>query len=348
MEGESAAVDYDGGEYSFYFVVVEFLGFSCEWTVLPAPSILHSFPLVFVCLAYTLAPCSITLFGRGCVSSAVGVKLMWFRYRSIADRLLRLRLVPLTKSHPHHLLSYEFLNRQLTWTSLTEFLLFILPLILPSYRRLRRRLLRSIARTSKPTTKSTESTVSAASTLPTGSIVATVSTEATEPAVSKESIGAHVSQDSKASDSALAGHEGIQPTGELSHLPVRFCAICYKQGREGHLITNPYTGPCQHVYCYSCLLGEVVGEEGDGWPCLRCGYIVKRIERWGEMEGGSGVEDGLEGEREAEGAEGTEIEEAEEVEEVEETEELGEESEEVDDEEDVEQGEEEENLFSRR
>jgi len=66
------------------------------------------------------------------------------RYRSLPDRILKLRLLPLTKSQPHHLLSYEFLNRQLTWTSLTEFLLFILPLILPSYRRIRRRLVRSI------------------------------------------------------------------------------------------------------------------------------------------------------------------------------------------------------------
>jgi len=112
----------------------------------------------------------------------------------------------------------------LTWTSLTEFLLFILPLILPSYRRLRRRLVRA--------TKS----------------------------------------------------EGSE-TGALSTLPVRFCPICFSHGREGRLITNPYCGECGHAYCYTCLLGEVAGEEGDGWSCLRCGTVIKHVRRWQELIG---------------------------------------------------------------
>lgn len=145
-----------------------------------------------------------------------------YRYRSITDRILKLRLLPLTKSQRHHLLSYEFLNRQLTWTSLTEFLLFILPLILPSYRRLRRRLVR------------------------------------------------------------VAKSEGPE-VGKLAMLPDRFCAICFSQGREGRLITNPYCGDCGHAYCYSCLVGEVAGEEGDGWACLRCGKMIQRIKRWEEL-----------------------------------------------------------------
>src|SRR5271169_5412020 len=160
--------------------------------------------------------------------------MLTFRYRSLPDRLLKLRLVPLTKSQHHHLLSYEYLNRQLTWTSLTEFLLFILPLILPSYRRLRRRILRS-------TNLST-------------------------------------SADGKA---------------DLASLPERFCAICFAKGREGRLVTNPYCGECGHVYCYTCLVGEVAGEEGDGWGCLRCGKIIKRVKRWveGIVEENTAVEE---------------------------------------------------------
>lgn len=146
------------------------------------------------------------------------------RYRSIPDRILKLRLLPLTKSQHHHLLSYEFLNRQLTWTSLTEFLLFILPLILPSYRRIRRRLVRA--------TK----------------------------------------------------NDDVQ-VGTLTTLPTRFCAICFSQGREGRLITNPYCGECGHAYCYTCLVGEVAGEEGDGWGCLRCGTVIKYVKRWEETMG---------------------------------------------------------------
>jgi peroxin-2 len=51
------------------------------------------------------------------------------------------------------------------------------------------------------------------------------------------------------------------------------------------LITNPYCGECGHAYCYTCLLGEVAGEEGDGWSCLRCGTVIKHVERWKEFVG---------------------------------------------------------------
>jgi peroxin-2 len=71
-------------------------------------------------------------------------------------------------------------------------------------------------------------------------------------------------------------------TGVLDTLPERFCGICFSQGREGRLVTNPYVGECGHVYCYACLIGEVVGEEGDGWGCLRCGYVIRQIRRWEE------------------------------------------------------------------
>lgn len=289
MERSSSTVDYECGECLFDVIAVEFLELFSQWTV----------PL------QTLSPV-LMMFELIC------------RYRSIPDRLLRLRLVPLTKSHPHHLLSYEFLNRQLTWTSLTEFLLFILPLILPSYRRLRRRLLRSITR--KPAT----------------------SLESTQPG-----------------DSAKQeGFEGRETGRELAGLPVRFCAICYKQGREGRLITNPYQGECGHVYCYSCLVSEVVGEEGDGWSCLRCGYLVKRMNRWNErVEQGEGikgkgekngeVETGVDGEESGtgSGSEGVEVT-TPKGESVNDVEEEGEdEVEEVDE---AEETEEEDNLFSRR
>lgn len=146
------------------------------------------------------------------------------RYRSLPDRIIKLRLMPLTKSVQHHLLSYEFLNRQLTWTSLTEFLLFILPLISPSYRRIHRKL----SRLKKP----------------------------------------------------------VGEAGEFAALPVKFCAICFSKGREGRFVTNPYCGECGHCYCYTCLIGEVVGEEGDGWNCLRCNRSIRNIRRWEEITEG--------------------------------------------------------------
>jgi peroxin-2 len=32
-------------------------------------------------------------------------------------------------------------------------------------------------------------------------------------------------------------------------------------------------------------LGEVAGEEGDGWSCLRCGTVIKHVDRWKEVVG---------------------------------------------------------------
>jgi peroxin-2 len=128
--------------------------------------------------------------------------------------------------------------------------------------------------------------------------------------------------------------------GVLSRLPDRFCGICFSQGREGRLVTNPYCGECGHVYCYACLLGEVVGEEGDGWTCLRCGSMVRQIKRWEEK-----VEiEGEDGREESSTEQGREAEEK--VNEVSEVEAPEIESEEGSVE-DVDEDSNEENLFSR-
>ena len=60
------------------------------------------------------------------------------KYRTITDRLLGMRLVYANRALHRHV-SFEFLNRQLVWNALTEFLLFLLPLIRPQ------RVLRRIA-----------------------------------------------------------------------------------------------------------------------------------------------------------------------------------------------------------
>ena len=57
------------------------------------------------------------------------------------------------------------------------------------------------------------------------------------------------------------------------------------KGREGRLVTNPYCGECGHAYCYTCLTEAVVEEDGDGWGCLRCGTIGKKVRRWEEIVG---------------------------------------------------------------
>ncbi|GAA5854901.1 hypothetical protein JCM3766R1_002304 [Sporobolomyces carnicolor] len=65
-------------------------------------------------------------------------------YRSLIDRILRMRLVYAaegTAGTPN--VSFEFLNRQLVWEAFTEFLLFLMPLI--NLRRLKLRLMKRVA-----------------------------------------------------------------------------------------------------------------------------------------------------------------------------------------------------------
>ena len=174
-------------------------------------------------------------------------------YRTLLDRALRMRLVPPSRSVARDV-SFEYLNRQLVWHAFTEFLLFILPLLrVGRWRRWWARLLRKLR-----------------------------------------------------SEGSGRGGNG-ETAGELGFLPERTCAICYREtdaeGTGGGLgglgggratdITNPYEAvECGHVYCYVCLAGKIELEEGEGWPCLRCGGLVKRCRPWrGGAEGLTGVGD---------------------------------------------------------
>ncbi|KAI9141535.1 Pex12 amino terminal region-domain-containing protein [Paraphysoderma sedebokerense] len=67
------------------------------------------------------------------------------KYRSLTDRILRMRLVYLQRNMNRQV-NFAFLNRQLVWNAFTEFLLFLLPLLsLPT---LQRRILRFLPFTS--------------------------------------------------------------------------------------------------------------------------------------------------------------------------------------------------------
>lgn len=80
--------------------------------------------------------------------------------------------------------------------------------------------------------------------------------------------------------------------GELSFLPEKTCAICYKEtsadtegkgpGAGGSTdVTNPYEAiPCGHLYCYICITSQITLEEGEGWECLRCNTLIKKCRPW--------------------------------------------------------------------
>ncbi|OCK76991.1 hypothetical protein K432DRAFT_305161 [Lepidopterella palustris CBS 459.81] len=182
------------------------------------------------------------------------------RYRTILDRLLRLRLTPTSHATSREV-SFEYLNRQLVWHAFTEFLLFLLPLV--GISRWRRILSRSYRRAK--------------------SILLSL-------------LG-------RSSPSLSASSDPEKAAGELGFLPLRTCAICFKDqnptsaseadilassagaggvvGSAATDITNPYeTIPCGCVYCFACLAQRIANEEGEGWTCLRCGEVVKECKPW--------------------------------------------------------------------
>lgn len=197
------------------------------------------------------------------------------RYRTLTDRILRLRLTPTTHTTSREV-SFEYLNRQLVWHAFTEFLLFLLPLV-------------GISRWRKILTRTWRTAVSA--------------------------FGSLIGRKPSSSDDT-----DTQPKGELASLPDRTCAICYRDqnpvatteqdilsqsagggviGSAATDITNAYEAlPCGCVYCFSCIAQRIASEEGEGWPCLRCGEVIRECRPWdgdvlverrgGEQEQGQG------------------------------------------------------------
>jgi peroxin-2 len=172
------------------------------------------------------------------------------RYRTLLDRILRLRLAPPT-SQVSREVSFEYLNRQLVWHAFTEFLLFVLPLV--GISRWRRWLARAWRKTKSVMRSGGEEEDSIKS---------------GEFAFLPERTCAICYQDqnptsmSEAEIIAASGASGVMGSAQTD-------------------ITNPYeTIPCGCIYCFVCLAGRLEAEEGQGWTCLRCGEEVKECKPW--------------------------------------------------------------------
>ncbi|KAJ4984753.1 peroxisomal biogenesis factor 2 [Stagonosporopsis vannaccii] len=199
------------------------------------------------------------------------------RYRTLTDRLLRLRLTPAAHATSREV-SFEYLNRQLVWHAFTEFLLFLLPLVgITRWRRILSRTLRRLR----------------------AAFLALVGRRPSR------------SLDSPAADD----DDDDEKTGELAFLPERTCAVCYRDqnpsaaseadaltqsaagggvvGSAATDITNPYMAECGCVYCFACLAQRIAAEEGEGWPCLRCGDVVRECAPWdGDVLGAKAAKGG--------------------------------------------------------
>jgi len=174
------------------------------------------------------------------------------RYRTILDRILRLRLTP-TTSQISREVSFEYLNRQLVWHAFTEFLLFILPLV--GISRWRRWLARAWRNTRKlfrrgGTEDDNDSTIGG------------------ELGFLPERTCAICYQDQNPTSSAES---------EIVAMPASSGVV----GSSQTDITNPYeTIPCGCIYCFVCIAQRLEAEDGEGWTCLRCGELIRECKPW--------------------------------------------------------------------
>ncbi|ROT43623.1 hypothetical protein SODALDRAFT_342545 [Sodiomyces alkalinus F11] len=191
-----------------------------------------------------------TLHSAGALVSFL-VFLLQGRYRTVLDRVLRMRLAPPT-SQVSREVSFEYLNRQLVWHAFTEFLLFILPLV--GVHRWKRWLSR--------TWRKTKELIKAS-----GSGDGERGAQG-EYAFLPERTCAICYQDQNAAAStedeimAAAASSGVVGSAQTD-------------------ITNPYeTIACGCVYCFVCIATRLERKEGEGWTCLRCGELVKECKPW--------------------------------------------------------------------
>lgn len=181
------------------------------------------------------------------------------RYRTITDRLLRLRLTPTSHSTSREV-SFEYLNRQLVWHAFTEFLLFLLPLVgisrwrrilSRSWRKLRIAFLSLLGRSAKPSDDDDEEKGSGELGFLPERTCAICYRDQNPTTQSEADVMA-----------ASAGGGGVV-------------------GSAATDITNPYEAlPCGCIYCFACIAQRIANEEGEGWTCLRCGEVVKECRPW--------------------------------------------------------------------
>ncbi|KAK4116754.1 putative peroxisome assembly protein [Canariomyces notabilis] len=175
------------------------------------------------------------------------VFLLRGRYRTLLDRVLRMRLAPPT-SQVSREVSFEYLNRQLVWHAFTEFLLFVLPLV--GINRWRRWFARTWRKTKK--------------------IISTGGDGANE----RKGEYAFLPERT----CAICYQDQTTATSENELMTAASSGVV---GSAQTDVTNPYeTIPCGCIYCFVCLATRIEREEGEGWTCLRCGEVVKECKPW--------------------------------------------------------------------
>ncbi|KAG6854856.1 hypothetical protein C0991_012046 [Blastosporella zonata] len=204
------------------------------------------------------------------------------RYRTIADRVLNMKLVPSRRLIQRDV-SYEFMNRQMVWHAFTEFLLFLLPLV--NARNLRRRISRIINSISPFTILSSLSARSGASSDGKG----------IGPASQKRGKYWSLPQDQCAicAENASLNLNLSEPSNAFTALtttPIEESSLSSDTEPPAFPIYNPYLTSCGDIYCYHCIAERLIqtadsGDDDLGWTCLRCNAYVNSADRYTvEME----------------------------------------------------------------
>jgi peroxin-2 len=181
------------------------------------------------------------------------------RYRTITDRLLRLRLTPTSHSTSREV-SFEYLNRQLVWHAFTEFLLFLLPLVgISRWRRILSRAFRKLQ----------------SSLL---SLLGRSATSSPEDSDDKPTGALHFLPERTCAICYSDQNPTTTSEADIMSTSLSGGGIV---GSSATDITNPYeTIPCGCIYCFACIAQRIANEEGEGWTCLRCGETVKECKPW--------------------------------------------------------------------
>ncbi|KAF9057693.1 peroxisomal biogenesis factor 2 [Panaeolus papilionaceus] len=191
------------------------------------------------------------------------VAFLWNgRYRTLADRLLMMKLVPSRRLVKRDV-SYEFMNRQMVWHAFTEFLLFALPLL--NARSVRRRVSHLLTKFS-----------------PKSIYAIAFPTSAAVPKSSKP-LGKYASlpPDQCAICAENAARLDVSKPANI------FQTLWSDSSAEApaYPINNPYQTSCGHIYCYQCIAERMLhnaddGGDESGWLCLRCSEGVINAQRY--------------------------------------------------------------------
>ncbi|KAJ7094629.1 Pex12 amino terminal region-domain-containing protein, partial [Mycena belliarum] len=212
------------------------------------------------------------------------VAFLWNgRFRTVADRLLNMTLVPSRRLVKRDV-SYEFMNRQMVWHAFTEFLLFLLPLV--SARSIRRRITRITSTVASTSIASLflPSRSDAPKSGPAHGKYWSLPQDQCAICAENASFSLNLAEPTNAFTSfatpsvvAASSPETITPGSDTEPPP--------------YPLHTPYLASCGDVYCYHCIAERMIRaadeEEGQKWECLRCRERVESAERL-VMEVGSG------------------------------------------------------------